>query len=180
VKASLILIVTGVIAGLLYATAPAQATVIGCSGIGVIASNNVQYGTCATDANGGTGSVTFSNDGSTAALSAKTKRAAEQVASYWQSNGPVNATSEICVDISVTQVSLRGSGLVQEQLRLSYNGAQQGPITWSVTTTGNKTYCGAIPAGATNVWWQLITLANANKPVGEARVSETLLAVRMT
>ena len=82
---------TGLNGSLLFGLISAPPSVTSCQGIGLIASINVQYGSCATDANGGRGSVEFSGGGFTAVLSAKTQRGAEQVASFWESNGPVNA-----------------------------------------------------------------------------------------
>jgi len=161
----------------LYGMVSAQTTVTGCQGIGLIASNNVQYGTCTTDANGGTGSVVFSNDGFTVALRGRTQKGAEQVASFWESNGPVSATSQICVAISVTELSVKGLGGVQEQLVLSYNGIPQNPLTSSVTATGELTSCGAVPAGATNVFWQLITIAGGDKPASRVGASQTFRGV---
>ncbi|MGE5744143.1 MAG: hypothetical protein ACM368_09420 [Gemmatimonadota bacterium] len=158
----------------------AQATVINCQGTGLIASLNVQYGTCTTDENGGQESVAFSNGGLTVALSAKTHQGAAAAAAFWESNGPVNATSQICVSVSVTQSSTRGLGEVQEQLRLSYNGAAQAPLITAVTATGEQSYCGAIPSGATNVFWQLITLVGGDKPMSQAHIEATLLGVTVS
>lgn len=176
---------TGLFGGPLFGTV-SPATVTSCQGAGLITSINVQYGVCTTDLNGGTGSIAFSGGGLTVALSARSGLGApEMVASEWQSNGAVIVTSEICIAISVTHLSLQGGGEVQEQLHLSYNGAPQAPLTWLVTTTGRKTYCGPVPAGATNVWWQLITIVGVPMPapttdkghryLGGARVTQSLL-----
>jgi hypothetical protein len=124
--------------------------------------------------------VEFSSGGSTVALKAKTQRGADQVGSEWASDGPVNATSRVCVTISVTQLSLKGLGGVQEELVLSYNGVQQAPLTSSVTATGDKANCGAVPAGATNVWWQLLTWAGGKKAMSQAHVVQTLFSLSVT
>ena len=176
---------TALVGSLLPGTVSPTA-VTSCQPGGLIASINVQYFACATDVNGGTGSVVFSSGGFTVALSATSGQGTpEVVASEWQSNGPVSATGQVCVAIAVTHLSLQGAGEVQEQLNLSYNGAQQAPLTWLVTDTGHKTYCGTLPAGATNVWWQLTTFVGVPMPapttdkghrhLGGAKVTQTLL-----
>jgi hypothetical protein len=161
-------------------TVTLEASIRNCQGVGLIASINVQYGTCTTDADGGKGFVEFSDGGSTVALTAKSQKGAEAVASSWQSNGPVNATSQICVTISVTDLSLKGLGAVKQQLGLSYTGAPQTLFTSSVTATGNQTYCGTVPTGATNVWWQLATLAGGSKAASQAKISVRLVGVSIT
>jgi hypothetical protein len=164
------------------------ATVTNCQGVGLIPSINLQYLICATDVSSGSGSVSFSDGGFAVALGAKSSFGApEVVAAGWQSNGPVNATTGVCITISVTHLSLQGVGEVQEQLLLSYNGAPQAPLTWAVTATGIKTYCGTVPEGATNVWWSLVTVAgvptqaptadNGHRHLGGAKVSQSLLEV---
>ena len=172
-----LVILAAVVTAVIPAPRTATAAVSTCSGIGLTTSN-VQYGTCTTDANGGFGSVSFSTDGFTATLAAKAHKGTETVASFWSSNGPVSVTSgNICVTVDVTQADLRGLGAVEQDLNLSYNGAQQAPLTSQVTSTGSQTYCGAVPSGATNVFWELITSAGGSKPTAQARIEETLTGV---
>jgi hypothetical protein len=158
------------------ASSLSSAAVTSCSGLGIVAgSSDISYGTCATDQNDGDGSVDFSRDGRTMALDAKTRQGSEQVAGFWQSNGPITVTAtRICVAINVTSLKVKGIGAVEQQLILSHDGVQEDALTWSVTATGiQPAYCGTVPTGATNVWWQLISLAGGSK----VRVHETLVTV---
>jgi hypothetical protein len=153
-----------------------SAAVTSCTGVGTVAgSPDISYGTCATDQNDGDGSVDFSRDGRTMGLRARTREGSEQVAGFWQSNGPISvAATRICIAINVTSLKVKGIGAVEEQLILSHDGVQDDPLTWSVTATGMQpAYCGSVPAGATNVWWQLISLAGGSK----VRISETVVTV---
>jgi hypothetical protein len=179
-------LVTATVAG------TAQAGVTGCNSVGTVA-GYVNYGACSTDQNGGTGSVTWpdtaaegvpSGHGFIVDMKAKTQRSAEQVASFWQSNGPLEITTpnQICAYTNVTQLSLKGGGYVTQQLFLSYNGAEYpiGSPRQITSTTNNSSalsYCGNVPAGATNVWWQLITIAGGLKPSSQVSVSATLIGV---
>jgi hypothetical protein len=159
----------------------AAAAVTTCSTLGAVSgATNINYGTCATDQNGGVGSVAFSADGTRMTLSAKTRQGDQQVAGFWGSNGPISvAATLICVQMDVSELRLKGGGEVQEQLSLSYNGVTHAPLTWSVTSTGlQDPYCASVPAGATNVWWQLTTLAGGSKPASQARISQTAVSVR--
>lgn len=167
------------IANLQYGTAWAQASVTRCTGAGLITSVDVQYGTCATDANSGTASVEFSNHGSTATLGATLAEtsqpgSAEQVATFWENNAPLDGSSEICVQMSVTRVSSTSAGAVDEDFGVYWNYAEQRHLIAPVTATGKQTYCEAVPAGVANVGWQLITLASANSPGSKAHMSETI------
>jgi hypothetical protein len=181
-----VLIVAGSIATLQYGAVAAQAQAIPpCRGVAVVARFNVQAGTCPTDENGGTGSAEISRRGSTATLSAtlgETSQpgSAEQVASWWENNAPLDGSSEICVQVSVTRLSLVQAGGVQEDFTVYWNYARQEHSLVSVTATGNLTLCGAVPAGVVNVGWQLITLATASSPESKALVSETLTDVSVS
>jgi hypothetical protein len=153
----------------------ASAAVTSCSGLGTISgTTDINYGACNTDQNGGVGSVAFSSDGKSVTMKAKSKLGDEQVAGFWQSNGPISVVAtRICVAVVITDLKVK-SGVVDEQLILSYDGVQHDPLTWSVTTNGiQPAYCGSVPVGATNVWWQLVTLASGAK----VRVSQTLVTV---
>jgi hypothetical protein len=184
----------GILAALVVAlvtatvTGAAQAAVTGCSSVGTVA-GSVSYGACITDQNGGTGSLTWPDgipaaQGLTVEMTAKTQRGAEQVASFWESNGPIEITTpnQICVHADVTQLSLKGAGYVTQQLFLSYDGSQYpigSPQRIMSTTTNSSpfSYCGSVPAGATNVWWQLVTIAGGDKPSSQVAVSTTLVGV---
>jgi hypothetical protein len=162
------------IAAASLASSLGSAAVTSCTGLAIVAgSPDISYGTCATDQNDGEGSVTFSHAGRKMRLAAKTKQGNEQVAGYWQSNGPITvAATRICLQIVATLKETDGT--VEEQLIISHDGIQEAPLTWSVTTSGlQPPYCADVPAGASNVWWQLISLASGSN----VRVSETLVTV---
>jgi hypothetical protein len=168
--------VVAIVAASVASSHTASAAVTSCSGLGLVSrATDITYGTCATDQNDGDGSVVFSIDGSTMTLAARTKRGTEQVAGFWQTSGPIDvAATRICLGINVTALKLKRDSAVEEQLILSYDGVQQDPITWSMTTKGiQPAYCANVPDGATNVWWQLVSLASGSK----ARVSQTLVTV---
>jgi len=168
--------VVAIVAASVASSHTASAAVTSCVGLGLVSgATDITYGTCATDQNDGGGSVAFSTDGRSMTLAARTRQGTEQVAGFWQTSGPIAVTAtRICLDINVTALKLKRDGYVEEQLILSYDGVQHDPLTWSVTTTGiQPAYCASVPAGATNVWWQLISLAGGSK----ARVSQTLVTV---
>jgi hypothetical protein len=153
----------------------ASAAVTTCSALGTVSgATDINYGTCITDQNGGDGSIRFSSDGKSVTMRARSKLGDEQVAGFWQSSGPISViATQICVAVVVDHLKVKG-GAVDEQLILSYDGVQHDPLTWSVTTTGvQPAYCGSVPEGSTNVWWQLITLASGAK----AHLSEKLVTV---
>jgi len=153
----------------------ASAAVTSCSGLGTVSgATDITYGTCTTDQNGGDGSIVFSSDGKSLTMRAKSRLGDEQVAGFWQSSGPISVSAtRICVAVVVAHLKVKG-GTVDEQLILSYDGVQHDPLPWSVTTTGvQPAYCGDVPVGATNVWWQLITLASGAK----VHVSQTIVTV---
>jgi hypothetical protein len=182
-RGTLRLFILGVVAATATASVAssltASAAVTTCTGVGAVSgAPDINYGTCATDQEDGDGSVAFSSDGNTATLSAKTKRGDEQVAGFWGTNGPVSgAVTRICIGLNVTELKVKKGGAVEEQLILSWGGVQQEPLTWPVTTKGvQPAYCGNVPTGAENVWWQLISLAGGAKP-SHVRVSETLVTV---
>jgi hypothetical protein len=151
--------------------------VTSCSGLGAVSgAPDITYGTCTTDLNDGEGSVTYSADGRTMTLATRTKPGTgEQVAGFWQSSGPIGvAATQICLAIDVTTLHLKPGGDVEEQLILSLDGVQQDPVTFSVTKKGvQPAYCASVPAGASNVWWQLISLAGGPK----VHASQTLVTV---
>jgi len=155
----------------------ASAAVTSCSALGTVSgAGDIAYGTCTTDQNDGDGSVSFSTDGSTMTLATRTSRGTnEQVAGFWQSSGPIAvAATRICLELNVTALHLKHDGSVEQQLILSLDGVQQDPLTWAVTKKGiQPAYCASVPAGATNVWWQLISLAGGTK----VHVSQTLVTV---
>jgi hypothetical protein len=173
-------------------TVAAEAAVTGCNSVGTVA-GDVIYGACSTDQNGGTGSLAWPDtapdgtpavQGLTVNMTAKTQRGAEQVASFWESNGPIEIATpnQICAHADVTQLSLKGGGYVTQQLFLSYDGLQYpigSPQRITSTTTNSSpfSYCGSVPAGATNVWWQLVTVAGGDKPSSQVSVSTTLVGV---
>jgi hypothetical protein len=160
----------------LAGAASANAAVTGCNGTGVTA-DNVMYGICDTDQNGGAGSVAFSSDGSTARLSSRTQRGAQQVAAFWASNGPVAATSEICVTVHASELTLRGAGGVDAYLVVSYNGAPQTVTGAAVDSSSSVELCSSVPADATNVFWQVQIVAGGDKPVSQVQAAVTLDSV---
>jgi hypothetical protein len=168
--------VVAIVAASVASSHTASAAVTTCSGLGTVSgATDITYGTCATDQNDGDGSVAFSTDGRSMTLATKTRQGTEQVAGFWQSSRPTAVTAtRICLAINVTALKLKRDSALEEQLNLSYNGAQKDPLTWPVTTTGiQPAYCASVPAGATNVFWQLVSLAGGSK----ARVSQTLVTV---
>jgi hypothetical protein len=167
--------VVAIVAASVASSHTASAAVTSCSGLGLVSGADITYGTCATDQNDGDGSVAFSTDGRTMTLATRSHHGDEQVAGFWQTSGPIGVTAtRICLDINVTALKLKRGSAVEEQLILSYDGVQHDPITWSVTTQGiQPAYCADVPDGATNVWWQLISLAGGSK----AHVSQTLVTV---
>lgn len=156
-------------------TQTADASIVNCSGVGVTPSN-VMYGVCRTDSNGGSGSVDFSNSGLTAHLAMKSQRSAQEIAGFWQSNGPVNSASSICVTVDVTHLRIHGDGSMQHSLGISYNNAPRSLQTWPVDSLGSRQYCGSVPPDATNIWWQLLTLGGGPK-TSRAEVMETITDV---
>jgi hypothetical protein len=177
VRALLIPLVAAV--AILAGAASAKAAVTTCDGIGVTA-GNVIYGTCNTDQNGGVGSVGFSSDGLTARLSAKTQRGAEQVAAFWQSNGPVAATAEICVGVHASQLTLRGAGSLYASLISSHNGGTQSVGAVRSDNSSSADLCSSLPADATNVWWQLQIVAGGDKPMSQVQAAVTLDSVTIS
>lgn len=152
----------------------ANAGVTSCVSKGTLPSGSVLYAECSTDANNGSGKISFSPDGSSVELQAQTVRSGlHQVAASWSSNGPVQVSDRVCVKVEVRHLFLPGNASAQQQLILSYNGAQQQPLV-SPVSMGKREYCATVPAGATNVWWQLITLVSVDRPRGLAFVSQTL------
>ena len=82
-------------------------------------------------------------------LSAKSQRGAQQVAAFWQSNGAVAATEQICVSVRASQLNLKGGGSLSGSLVLSYNGAVQS-VTSSVIDRPNNDveFCAPVASGA--------------------------------
>lgn len=153
---------------ILFSAAAANASIEGpCAGQGVTPTN-AGYGTCAVT-RPARASATFSNDGSTVTLK---KVESGQVASFWQSNGPIAGTPDsVCVTVSVN-VTGRAGG--EQRLVMSANGVstyQTFPLS-----SGLQQYCFSPDTAATNVWWQLITYLG-DKPSGRATVTETLIGV---
>jgi hypothetical protein len=177
VRALFIPLLTAV--AVLAGAASATGAVTNCAGTGVTADNAV-YGVCNTDQGGGAGSVDFSSDGLTARLAAKTQRGAEQVAAFWQSNGPVAATTEICVTVHASQLSLRGAGSLNGYLLISYNGATQAASAHSIVDSSSVDFCWSVPPDATNIWWQLQLVAGGDKPMSQVQAAVTLDSVRVS
>ena len=151
-----------------------DAAVVNCVGIGVIGS--IQYGTCNTDEHGGSGSVRFAHNPLTATLIAAGGSAAEQVAGFWESNGPVDvAGGEICVTVRVTNFTAKGGATSEQRLDLSYDFTPHPQVF--PTTKGTSRLCGAVPTGAKNVFWQLLTTVEATGGGSRARLKETLVGV---
>src|SRR5215212_10171054 len=120
----------------LVASVSAGAAVTSCTGSGVT-SSNVIYGACNTDQNGGAGSVSFADGGLTATISARTQRGPQQVAMFWESNGPVAASEQICISVRASQLSLKGAGSLSSYLALSWDGAPRS-VTSTVIATPNN------------------------------------------
>ena len=161
----------------LVAASVSQASVTTCQGVGVTASN-YQYGRCATDKTGGSGTFSFNADGLTASVDAKTMKNAYETASYWASNGSVGSVSSVCISLAVGQLDIKRSGYVQQHLLISYNGSSQLDLVSSVLSTGTQpSYCAFLPAGANNVWWQLVTVVGGDKPSSQMKFAQTLLQV---
>ena len=176
-RALFIPLVTAVV--VLAGAASANAAVTSCSAIGVTAGNAI-YGTCNTDQNGGAGSVGFSSDGMTAMLAAKTQRGAEQVAAFWQSNGPVAATEEICVTVHASQLTLRGGGSLYGYLVISSDGGTQSGDVQLIQNSESVAFCSSVPPGATNVWWQLLIVGGGDKPWSQVQAAVTLDSVTIS
>ena len=176
-RALFIPLVTAVAA--LAGAASATGAVTTCAGTGVTA-DNVVYGTCSTDQNGGAGSIAFSSDGSTVTLAAKTQRGAEQMAAFWQSNGPVAATTGICVSVHASQLSLRGAGSVYGYLLISSNGATQLVSAQPIVDSSSVDFCWTVPPDASNIWWQLQIVGGGDKPTSQVQAAVTLDSVTVS
>ena len=176
-RALLIPLVTAV--AVLTGAASANAAVTSCDGVGVTA-DNVVYGTCNTDQNGGAGSVGFSSDGLTATLAARTQRGAHQVAAFWQSNGPVAATTQICVSFHASELTLRGAGTLNAYLLISSNGATQLVSAQAIADTNSVDFCWSVPPDATNIWWQLQIVAGGDKPMSQVQAAVTVDSVTIS
>jgi hypothetical protein len=88
-------------------------------------------------------------------------------------------THAVCVAVDVSQLSLKGGATVTEQLAISYNGAEYAEPATPVDTAALHEYCGAVPDGATNVFWQLLTTSGGDKPTSQALVTQTLSSVTL-
>ncbi len=173
-RTALLALTGALVAGGAPSTA-SQAAVINCFGIGVT-TGNIQYGECNTDATSGKGSVRFSHDPLTVSLAADSRNGPEEVAAFWESNGPVDVSDgAICVTVRVVTLTLTRGATSEQHLDLSYNFAPHTLVF--PTVRGTSTYCGPIPAGATNVFWQLLTTAGGSSPASRAHVRETLISV---
>jgi hypothetical protein len=154
----------------------ASAAVTVCSGLGAVSGAvDITYGTCETDQNDGEGTVAFSPDGTSMELATRVRKGDEQVAGFWQSSGPIAAAAtRVCLQTNFTTLKLKHHSAVEEQLILSFDGVQQDPLTWSVTKPGvQPAYCASVPGDASNVWWQLVSLAGGSR----SRASQTLVTV---
>jgi hypothetical protein len=163
----------------LVASVSAGAAITSCTGSGVT-SSDVIYGVCNTDQTGGAGSVSFTDGGLTAAMSARTQRGPQQVAMFWESNGPVAATEQICVSVRASQLNLKGAGSVSGYLALSWDGAPRSVTSTIIDSPDNDVeICGSVPAGASDVWWQLQVVAGGDKPSSQAQAVVSLTNVRI-
>ena len=166
------------LAALLASTVSAGAAVTSCTGVGVT-STNISYGVCNSDQNGGAGSVSFADGGLTAVMSARTQRGAQQVSAFWQSNGPVAATDQICVSVRASQLDLKGGGSLYGYLALSYDNAVHATTPTVVSGGDDVELCAPVPSGASNVWWQLLVVAGGDKPSSQVQAVVTLVNVRV-
>ena len=167
------------LAALLASTASAGAAVTNCTGVGVT-DTNVSYGVCNTDQNGGAGSVSFADGGLTAVMSARTQRGAQQVSAFWQTNGPVAATEQVCVSVRASQLSLKGGGSLYGYLALSYDNAVHSTTPNVISGGDDVEFCAPVPSGASNVWWQLLVVAGGDKPSSQVQAVVTLTNVRVS
>jgi len=156
-----IIVLIGVVCSLI-AVNSANSEVTNCFGSGTTPSGNAWYGPCNTNANGGSGFVKFSSDGTALSLFAQSsRRGSRQVAASWF-NGPAPAAGGVCIEINVDYVSLAGGASAEHRLRVSGNGLQS-VVAWPVASAGTEWRCVTVPAGATEVWWQLVTSVSADK-----------------
>ena len=149
--------------GLLFGASQAGAGVVNCFGSGPTLSGDAWYGPCTTTANGGSGFVKFSSNGTTMNLAAQGSRwGSQQVAASWF-NGPVSAASGVCVEVNIELIWLSAGATAEHRLIVSANGLQS-EVAWPLSAAGSEWRCAAVPPGVTEVWWQLITLISADKP----------------
>ncbi len=135
-----------------FISAPADAstqpppTVTSCTAEGL--AGTVQYGQCATNLSGA-GSVTFYHGGAFVTV-------AQNGAAFWSTNGPLaGSPTRVCANFALS-LSRRAAG--EQDLVVSYNGGEQVTVKRSIWS-GLTKVCAALPAGAVNVWAQLITIA---------------------
>jgi len=176
-----IALVSAALLGLAGAS-PAQATVVNCIGVGTTLGGAVQYGNCPTDQTGGSGSVVFERGGLRVHLKAQAQAGPEQVASFWESNGPVAAgTTGICVTVNVSQLALRGHATAEQTMQLSYdsNGIVIRNLVWGAGK-GVQQYCGSVPVGSSNIWWELLTTVGGSSSTGHGSLTQTITGVTLT
>jgi hypothetical protein len=165
--------------------ASAQAAVTTCNSTS-LTPTDVLVSKCATDQNGGTGNVVFRHHGLTVKLRARTHWLPEQVGMSWSSDGPVTVPAnpstgqpygQICVQTEIMRQRLQGSAFTTQQLVLSYNGAVHPQALNIGDGIGSHEYCGAVPADATNVYWQMLSTVVASEPCSRATEKERLIGV---
>jgi hypothetical protein len=129
------------------------------------------YGSCVTGTYLSSGNVAFTNNGYTATLSAKAsgKNAQETVAS-WSSLGSINTNKDgsFCKDVTIKQISLKGSASFYAQLNVAWNGATQSTQTIQFFSTDSHVQlCGTVPSTAKNPSWQILVEEAAAAPASD-------------
>jgi len=165
-----------VVAGVLGVPGGAQA--IGpCSGIGPTV-DGMRYGTCVGDLGGG--SIVWSSDGSTVTMKAKARPTPQDAVSWWDSNGPLAAgTTLVCFDLTVSALTLKKGATAMHLLSISYDNQPRALDSWSVVE-GAVSRCATIPAGATNIWAQLLTVVTAGRSGSSVSLTETVAQLRVS
>jgi hypothetical protein len=137
-----------------------------CQTVGT--TSTFSYGSCVTGTYMSSGNVAFTNNGNTATLSAKASgRNAQETVASWSSVGSINTNSNgsFCQDVSIKQISLKGSASFYAQLNVGWNGATQSTQTIQFYTTDSHVQlCGTIPSTATNPSWQVLVEEAAAAP----------------
>lgn len=163
-----------IIIAILFQAVPAQAEATYCSGMGLTLGGTVQYGSCAST-NPSAGTVAFSSDGTVVKLTAN---GPSEAISFLGSNGPI-AASRLCVRVFVDKLRVSTPLAATQSLAISYNGSQQPDLVWTAQR-GVSRYCASIPAGASNIFWQLRTKLGGDRGFHLSTLRQTLLSVSVS
>jgi hypothetical protein len=174
----LVAVFVSVIVLMAVATA-ASANVINCAARGTTLSGNSQAGFCNTDQNSNPSMVVASNSNLTATVAAKGGKSAQQNVGFWSSNGFISATTSVCVFVN-TGLPVDKGGSASLTLKLGYNNGIHTSNPQPVGPNGIAAplcYYG-LPAGATNVTWQVLADVTAPKTAQQTLVV-TLTGLQM-